>query len=231
MDFVLLHGTGQGPVGWGRLAGVLQRRGHRAHPVDLPVDQPNLLAEDYGRIAAAQVGESVRDPVVVAHSGSGLLFPAAADALRASHLVWLAAVIPDFAGRSSMANEIVRYGSEMVSEEWLANSGRSVTDPVIAAYFAFHDCDLETLRWGLTTVRLFYPAAVYTQAPPAGPPRAPSTFVLPTEDRTLRPDWMRKTARERLGIEPVEIPGGHSPHVSRPDLLAEILIRQCTRFR
>jgi hypothetical protein len=34
---------------------------------------------------------------------------------------------------------------------------------------------------------------------------------------------MDKVARARLGVEPVEIDGGHLPHVSRPDLLADIL--------
>jgi pimeloyl-ACP methyl ester carboxylesterase len=42
-------------------------------------------------------------------------------------------------------------------------------------------------------------------------------------DRTLRPDWMRSAARGRLGVEPVVIGGGHCPHVSRPEAVAEIL--------
>ena len=31
-------------------------------------------------------------------------------------------------------------------------------------------------------------------------------------------------AHERLDIEPIEIPGGHCPNVSRPERLAEILL-------
>ena len=30
-------------------------------------------------------------------------------------------------------------------------------------------------------------------------------------------------ARERLGVEAIELPGGHCPHVSRPAHLAEVL--------
>jgi hypothetical protein len=49
-------------------------------------------------------------------------------------------------------------------------AGRSLTepptaDPVVAAYFLFHDCDLATLRWAVPTLRLFFPAAAYQQAP------------------------------------------------------------------
>jgi hypothetical protein len=81
---------------------------------------------------------------------------------------------------------------------------------VIAAYFAFHDCDLETLRWATTTMRLFYPEAAYAE-PPSARPTVPSTFVLPRHDRTLRPEWMRTVARERLEVEPIEVDGGHFP--------------------
>jgi pimeloyl-ACP methyl ester carboxylesterase len=34
---------------------------------------------------------------------------------------------------------------------------------------------------------------------------------------------MRRTARERLGVEAVEIDAGHCPHVSRPDEVAAII--------
>jgi pimeloyl-ACP methyl ester carboxylesterase len=224
VEFVLLHGTAQSTAGWERLAAALADRGHRALPVDFPVDQPDLCAADYAGIAAEQVGGAVDRPVVVAHSGAGLLLPAVADRLDAGHLVWLAAAVPDFDGGASFVEQIERAGAELAHEEWRRFGRESTEDPVVAAHFGFHDCDLEALRWALTTMRLFYPAAVYAERPPARPDR-PSTYVLPGQDRTLRPEWMGKVARERLGIEPIEIEGGHFPHVSRPDLLAEILER------
>jgi hypothetical protein len=39
----------------------------------------------------------------------------------------------------------------------------------------------------------------------------------------LRPEWSRASARELLGAEPIEIPGGHCPQISRPEHLADIL--------
>jgi pimeloyl-ACP methyl ester carboxylesterase len=53
----------------------------------------------------------------------------------------------------------------------------------------------------------------------------PSTYVLPTGDRTLTPAWMRRAATERLRTDPVEVPGGHCPHVSRPEQVAALLDR------
>lgn len=57
-----------------------------------------------------------------------------------------------------------------------------------------------------------------------GPSAAvPSTYILPVDNRTLRPAWMRRAARDRLGVEPVEIEGGHCPHVSFPQVVADVL--------
>jgi hypothetical protein len=35
--------------------------------------------------------------------------------------------------------------------------------------------------------------------------------------------WARNAARDRLGIDPIEIEGGHSPFLSRPRELAGLL--------
>lgn len=52
VDYVLLHGTAQSAAGWERPAAALANRGHRALPVDFPVEgghiphvsRPDLLA-------------------------------------------------------------------------------------------------------------------------------------------------------------------------------------------
>ena len=40
----------------------------------------------------------------------------------------------------------------------------------------------------------------------------------------MDPGWSRRSARTRLGVEPIELPGSHSPMLSRPELLAETLV-------
>jgi pimeloyl-ACP methyl ester carboxylesterase len=47
--------------------------------------------------------------------------------------------------------------------------------------------------------------------------------IFGAEDRLVNPDWSRRVARERLGVEPVEIPTGHFPMITHPELLAERL--------
>src|SRR5919197_573526 len=80
---------GQGGAGWGRLA----RRGSTTHAVELPHDH-GPLAADCAELIRGQI-DAVAAPIILAHSGSGLLLPASARALEARPQVWLAAWVPD----------------------------------------------------------------------------------------------------------------------------------------
>ena len=42
-------------------------------------------------------------------------------------------------------------------------------------------------------------------------------------ERVIDPAWSRRMSRELLGVEPVELDGGHSPFLSRPAELASVL--------
>jgi pimeloyl-ACP methyl ester carboxylesterase len=53
----------------------------------------------------------------------------------------------------------------------------------------------------------------------------PTVLIYATDDEIFNPDWERFMARELLGIEPIEIPGGHFPMVEDPDFLADLLDR------
>jgi alpha/beta hydrolase family protein len=188
IDVVLIHSTGQ------------SARGH---------DYASFLAERHG---------DLNRPVVLAHSGSGPLLPAAASALAARRQVWLAAWVPH--PSLSFMNDARAHKEEAFDPDWI---GRDPTvDDDVAIHFIYHDSDDKTQAWALTTRRPFFPEAVYNE-PIALEPAIPSTYILALEDRTIRPEWQRKMALERLGVEPVELPGGHCPNVSRPAHLAETL--------
>ena len=221
MDFLLVHGSTQTPRGYDRLAAALHGRGHRTVAVDLPVDRPEWTAAQYAEVAREQAA-GLTEPVLVVHSAAGVVAPAVAAAVGARHVAWLGAVVPD-PGRSVLDELAADPG--MFGAEWRSWTGDLVGAPAETAYFLFHDCDLETLRWALSTARL-WPVRNLFAAPAAPMPALPpSTYVLPVDDRTLTPDWMRRAARERLKTDPVEVPGGHCPHVSRPEHVAALLDR------
>ena len=187
MKFILVHGSTQSPAGWDRLAGALGTRGHDVTAIDLPVDRPEWTVADYAREAAAQAGEPTGRRVVAGHSGAGVLLPAIAAATQASAVVWLAGYVPDLAGGQSMAEDIKAQRDAMFHPDWLGVDPTS--DPQLAVRFLFHDCDPPTQQWALGTLRLFNPGpAVYQHTPAPLPPTITCSFILPTGDRTLRPD-------------------------------------------
>ncbi|MBT2207769.1 alpha/beta fold hydrolase [Actinomadura sp. NEAU-AAG7] len=52
--------------------------------------------------------------------------------------------------------------------------------------------------------------------PPPAWPDVPTRYLLCRDDRFFTPDFVRRHARERLGITPDEIPGSHMAMLSRP---------------
>jgi pimeloyl-ACP methyl ester carboxylesterase len=85
--------------------------------------------------------------------------------------------------------------------------------------------ETEVSAWALTTRVDWYPEGLYEEPCPLLEwPDIPSAYVLCSQDRTIRPEWSRRAARERLGVEAIELPGGHCPHISRPGELAGLFV-------
>lgn len=220
-NVVLVHGTTQSSSGFRRLITSLEHRGHRTVAVDVPSGAAST-AEEYARLLAAQIPAGFDRPILVAHSAAGLLMPALARKLDADHQVWLAAAVADYVGRRSLLTEIEQDPLDVFNTEWVGIDPSS--DPVLAAYFLFHDADLATLKDALLTVSPCDLSAVYAETPAEDPARISSTYVLPTGDRTLSTTWMRRVARERLHSEPIEIPAAaHNLYATRPDEVAAII--------
>ncbi len=219
MRVVFLHGSTDGPRNYSRVVAELRGGGVASVAPPLPSDRPQWHAEEYAAYVASTV--DARSPVVVASSAAGLLLPAVAQALDAVHMVWVAAYVPE--PGTNLAQEISDHAAEIFNTEWI-EAGDPTEDPVAGAYFLFHDCDFATLRWALDGTHLFLPETAYAATFPAGGmPDLPSTYVVASLDRTIRPAWQREVAVDRLSAHVVELESGHCPHVSRPYELAAII--------
>jgi len=179
-DVVLIHSTGQGAAGWGRVARALTERGLTAHAVELPND-PELVAADYADVVGQQVG-TIPAPIALAHSGSGPLLPAAARALGARHQVWLAAWVPH--REASFLEEVEAHAEEAFNPDWVGKD--PLEDDAVAAHFVYHDCDQRTLEWALSTRRRFVPVGAYRERV-ALASEIPSAYIVAIEDRTIPP--------------------------------------------
>jgi pimeloyl-ACP methyl ester carboxylesterase len=59
-------------------------------------------------------------------------------------------------------------------------------------------------------------------------PNVPTRFLLCRDDRFFPAEFQRRVVRERLGITPDEMPGGHLPALGHPDELVAWLERYRT---
>lgn len=223
-EFVLVHGSGQNADSWSRVGRLLTARGHVVAAPDLPKQASDARLEDH----AARIAESIGSPgaVVVAHSLSGVFLPLVPEVQSCSLLVFLAAVIPE-PGESIRGQ--FTADPTMFSPEWIA-AGPRWFDPSerenLAREYLFHDCDEETVAWALESLEPFDTQHLVTQPSPFTEwPRVKAASIVATEDRTLSPDWCRRTSRRILRQEAIEVTAGHCPQVSYPQEIAALLER------
>jgi hypothetical protein len=99
-------------------------------------------------------------------------------------------------------------------------------DEGVARSVLYADCQAEDAKAAFVRLR---PQATALQTKPRSlkdyPPVA-TTYVVCSEDRIANSDRGRRVARDRLRAELVEFPGSHSPFISRPHELAELLHQQ-----
>ena len=217
--FCLVHGSTQNASCWDLLIPELAQRGHEAVRMNLPTNEPEASATRYADVIAKTIPAGRDDTVVVAHSASGLFLPLVPQKRRVRRLVFLTAVIPQI-GKS--LRDQLNDDKDIFNPEWL---GKDPTkDDQLALQFLFHDCSPELSKWALSTMSLMFARqAILEMCPLRLWPDVPSSYILCTEDRAIQPQWSRRAAHERLGVVPIELPGGHCPYVSRPAELAQVL--------
>jgi pimeloyl-ACP methyl ester carboxylesterase len=225
-SFVLVHGAWHGAWCWERLVPELERRGARAIAVELPGDDPDAGLADYRDCVLAAIPDA-EDVVLVGHSLGGVTVPLVAAARPLRALVLLCALVPQPGLSLSELSEVEPelfppgFGEGLVRDE----HGRSLWESAEAATATFYaDCDADVARSAVARLRPQGRRASTDVCPLEAWPDVPPVSIVCTEDAAVGLDWARRTARERLGVEPIELPGGHSPFLSRPALLAETLL-------
>lgn len=203
--FALIHGGGGTAWSWSFVAAKLEERGHEAVVMDLPCDDPDAGWTEYVEAVVDAVGE--RDEVVVvAHSAGGFVAPLVCGKLGARLMVLFAGMVP---------------ASGETFEEWWENTGfgEYAGDPT-DDMAVFHngvpeELAREDMRRG--EGREHFPTEPW---PLEVWPDVPTKFLLCRDDRLFPPEFMRKVVRDRLGIVPDEMDGGHCAILTRPDEIA-----------
>ncbi|GII79502.1 alpha/beta hydrolase [Sphaerisporangium rufum] len=208
--FGLIHGAGDVGWYWHLVQAELARRGHDSVAPDLPcTDDSAGLAEYADTMAGALAGRP--DVIVVGQSLGGFVAPLVCDRLPVRLLVLVAPMIPAPGEPPAGYTAATGYDDEP----------RERYDDPIAVFY--QDVPPELAAEALKRSPGQSEARMAEPSPLAAWPAVPTKVLLCRDDRMFPAPYVRRVARDRLGITPDEIDGGHTPALSRPAELAERL--------
>jgi pimeloyl-ACP methyl ester carboxylesterase len=217
--FCLIHGAWHTASCWDQLVPFLEDRGHTVLTPDLPLHDPKAGFEERIR-PALEALDRVSGPVVVVGHSQGTVYSSLVAAARPISL--LVHLCPRLGGfdHPAGAPDTFREGVPFPADR---SDGTSVWDADTAIRAMYRRLPPATARAVAKRLR--------PMAPPPGEyplrdhPDVPTALVYAADDELFEPAWERFMARELLGIEPIEIAGGHFPMIEDPDALGDLLDR------
>lgn len=219
--FLLVHGAWHGSWCWRELQDLLTERGWTSHTVDLPSvvpegsqgKLPGLL--DDARVVREAIDALEAPLVVVAHSyGGAPVTQAAAGAASVAHLVYVSAFALD-EGESLMTC----FGGEQPDLTTVEGVIPVRENPGTTLYN-----DVPDDKRDAALARLLPQSALSFAEPVnrAAWKAIPSSYVFCDDDQSLPPAYQEPFAR-RTGTT-YHLPSGHSPLLSMPDKLTDLLV-------
>jgi pimeloyl-ACP methyl ester carboxylesterase len=215
--FCLMHGAWHEPSCWDELTPALKHRGHAVVVPDLPLQDPEAGFDERIRPALDALGDVDGPLVIVGHSQGTAYSSLVAVARRDALLVHLCPRLGGFEPPPG-APEMFRQGVPFPENR---PDGTSVWDEEVAIEALYGRVPLP--RANMLAGRLRPMAMLEGDYPLPAHPDNRTALIYAADDELFEPDWERFMARELLGVEPIEIPGGHFPMAEDPDALAEVL--------
>jgi pimeloyl-ACP methyl ester carboxylesterase len=210
--FVLIHGAADTAWYWHLLQPELAKWGHDAVAMDLPCEDDSAGLADYaGRVVEA-IGAR-KNLVLVAQSFGGFTAPLVCERVPVELMVLVAAMVPTPGEAADDYWLSTSYESPQLDVE--QREGVSEEDAWTIAAF-YHDVPPELTAEALKRTRGQSETPGREPWPLDSWPQVPTRFLLCRDDRFFPPQWLRGVVKERLGITPDEIDGGHCIALSRP---------------
>jgi pimeloyl-ACP methyl ester carboxylesterase len=217
--FVLLPGAGGAGWYWHLVVPELERAGHVAIALDLPADDPSAGLPEYVQIVAdAAAGRG--EVVLVAQSMGAFTALPAAGRVAPQRLVLLNAMIPAPGETAGDWWENTGFGPARVEA---ARAGGYPEAVDLDTYF-LHDVPPEVAAAGAPHQRDEADIAFEQPCDFQRWPDVETTVLCGRDDRFFPAAFQRRVARERVGIEAREVPGGHLAALSHPEAVASALL-------
>ncbi|MCS5718805.1 alpha/beta hydrolase [Herbiconiux sp. CPCC 205763] len=226
MELIFVHGAlvRDGQWWWQRTADLLhERTGIRSRAVLLPSCGETTLDEVAGGLVADAAAlrrelDDVDSAIVVGHSYGGTVIAEAGHHPAVSHVLYVSSYLPDV-GQSQAA--IMSGESDPVSVVG-GDDGTLSASGYDADSFGFRflqDADDVARNQAWERVTAQAAAAFLTPTTAAGWQGVDSTYIVCAQDRSTSIGLQRFHANR--ATRSVELPTGHHPFVSRPDLVVE----------
>src|SRR6516164_10617368 len=217
--FVLVPGAGGMAWYWHRMVPLIRGAGHEPIAVDLPGDDRHAGLAAYADIVTRAIAER-SDVILVAQSLAGFTVPLVCARAPVRTVVFVNAMIPR-PGETAGA----WWGATGATEarEQAAERRGYAKNFDLATYF-LHDVPPEILRTGPAEPREESEIAFSEPCRFERWPDIPIHVLAGRDDRFFPIEFQRRVARERLGREVEEIPGGHLVALSKPEGLTEHLL-------
>lgn len=218
--WLLVPGAGGAGWYWHLVVERLRARGDEAIAVDLPADDPAAGVPRYADVALEALGDR-RDPVVVGQSLGG--FTAVEVARRAP------------VRRVVLVNAMIPAVGEAPGQWWTGSGHREAKEAAVRAagrqdagfdeaWEFLHDVPADVVAAG----------AEHQREQSGGPfadgwslpawPDVPVAVIVGADDRFFPAEFQVRLARERVGVEPLVLPGGHLLALADPDALTRALV-------
>jgi pimeloyl-ACP methyl ester carboxylesterase len=227
--FALVHGAWHGAWCWELLIPELEGRGHFVVAMDLPSEDRDATFSDYADTVATAIN-TTPDVVLVGHSMAGITVPLVALRQPVGMLVFLCALVPGAAGQSDAGGPPTHPDHAFDALIHYDDGSHAWPSAEAAAATLYQDCSPDLAARAFARLRR-QQTALWDRLDVIN--RWPDVSVASIhcqEDRAISPTWSRWIARRRFGVDSIELPGGHSPMLSQPALLARTLIALSDRL-
>jgi pimeloyl-ACP methyl ester carboxylesterase len=221
--YVLIHGAGSDSWYWHLVTPELQAMGHEVVAPNLPCDDDSAGLAEYVDTIVDAIGDRTTDIVLVAQSLAGFSAPLVCERVPVDLLVLVAAMVP--APGESPGEWWDNTGWEAAHRDRAEQDGRDLGGEFDAVAEFLHDVPDDVVAESIDHVRNQSGTPFEKAWPLDSWPDVPTRFLLCRDDRFIPAEFQRRVVKERLGITPDEIDGGHLPALSRPQELARRLER------
>jgi pimeloyl-ACP methyl ester carboxylesterase len=173
---------------------------------------------------AAVEGVASDNAYLVGHSMGGMVIPRMAFQRPKARLIFLCAGFAH-SNEAEHAEGLDATRPDFFSKLTIDSQGCLTMTAENAIALFYQDVEPELAKWAVSTLRPQWHESFAKVGPVSPYAERVAHVIYTTEDEIIDPAKHRAMAEKRFGIKPIALPGGHSPFLSHPAELADVLNR------